>query len=172
MGLCAVWRIVLAERADLKPWLDQHIVPLLPGPPQLLFHSFLWQTHPDGKLKHMQVWLTAADGEAWAGGVARLLKRPDFYFDFLRDVQLAQLPDGEKRVLFGGDGTPYIGKDGMAACRLFHKFEDGVVATLEIGHRFGKAIDAAHAVKEFFKLFDNANPIDVVRRFQPPFGMA
>lgn len=105
----------------------------------------------------------------WSGHVKRLLETENFRFDHLRDVQLAPVPGGHVP-LFGGDGTPIYGPNGMVSVRLYRKQADGCGLILQPGCRY-KPLQATAAIKQFFASF-NLPPFEVIERFKAVWGQA
>jgi hypothetical protein len=163
----------LSTPFDLKAWLDQHVSPILGSERELELHSVI-QNRPSqaGRPSTVLAWLLVKTATEWAPALKRLLDRSGFYFDFVREAQLVQTPAGRPITIFGGDGMPFIGNNGMAMARLYHRASDDIELILEIGHRFPSAKDAAAAVKSFFALFDGVNPTDLLGKYSPPFGAA
>ena len=154
---------------DTKAWLDRHVIPLCTPDPPLTFHSELHRTSGNGAFEQVIVFLLAPTPEGWGPAVKRLLDAGGVYFDYLREVHVARLP--EKAVtLFGGDGTPFIGANGMATVRLFKRLEDGTTLLLEVGHQYKTAVEAAAAIRGFCELFTGISVVDLYTRFRPPFG--
>lgn len=164
---------------DKKKWLDTHCVPLLgTGEDKLSIYSALWNGDPPSEVL---VFLLAPEAHAssWGLHVKRLLD-DGWRFDFLREQALVKSDTGLIPI-FGGDGAPLFGKDGMASVRLFRRIVDerdevtgsrsGVSLILQVGAKFPSGIDAAAAVKGFFALFDQ-NALAVCQSFAAPFGAA
>ena len=157
---------------DLKPWLDRHLVPLLGTEPPLELHSILQDRPQSAKQPTaILVWALSKSPSGWAPAVKRLLEQSGFYFDFVRAAQIVPLAPGQTITLFGGDGMPFIGQNGMAMSRLYRRCDDGIDLIMEVGHRFSTAESAAAAVKAFFAQFDGTDPLELVARFRPAFGM-
>lgn len=145
-----------------KEWLDANVVPLLGG---LKIYSFLWNGTPPSEYL---VWLNAEDhSQSWGPEVKRLLDL-GFRFDFTRDVVAVEV-DGNKMTLFGGDGTPFVAKDGRVSVRLFRK-EENIGLILQVSC-LRHAAEAPTAIREFFALFDT-NPIEVCSQYASPWGQA
>ena len=158
---------------DLKAWLDKHVVPLLSGEPPLELHSVLQNSAPGAQAPDaVLVWALSKTGDAWAPALRRVLERPGFSFDFLRAPQAVQVSPDQRIVIFGGDGAPFIGKNGMAMARLYRGCDDGISLILEVGYRFPRSEDAAQAVRAFFALFDKVEPAELLARYRPLFGAA
>lgn len=159
---------------SMKPWLDEHVVPLLAAPdmklPPLSYHSEL-HSPPEG-FDLIVVYLLA-QADSWPQHVRRLLKDNDFCWDFMRELDKAVV-GGETRIIFGGDGSPFIGDNGMVSCRLFKKF-DGVEFVLEIGCETTNKLLAGEEVKKLYNLFDELdkmNVYEVAIEYTPKFGAA
>lgn len=168
---------------DMKKWLDENVVPLTTQQPQSKIYSFIWNGNPP---KEILVWLLAesepteekpfAPG-AWGALVHRLITQDGFRFDFLREQQMVQLEGGMVPV-FGGDGAPLFGKDGMASARLFKKNEEGICLLLQVGCKYPSTSElspgqhASAAVKGFFGLFGDEDPLTVCSKYGAVFGQA
>lgn len=113
----------------------------------------------------------------WPDLLRRLLDKDEFRFDYLREQQMVAIGDGLVPV-FGGDGAPLFSKDGMASARLFRKMEDGICLILQLGCKYPKTdeltpgMHASSAVKAFFKLFGDENPLTVCSKYGAVFGQA
>jgi hypothetical protein len=168
---------------DMKRWLDTNVVPLTQRSPQSRIYSFIWNGNPP---KEILVWLLAGDEpvddvpfnpHAWPELVKRLIVEDDFRFDYLREQQMVQLENGLVPV-FGGDGAPLISKEGMASARLFRKMDDGIALILQVGCQYppeGEMSAGQHAsaaVKTFFGLFEDENPLTVCSKYGALFGQA
>lgn len=161
---------------DQKGWLDDQIVPLLGDSDPLKIYSALWNGTPPTEV--LVFLLAPADPpSAWGIHVKRLLDN-GWRFDFLREQQMVKADEGVVPI-FGGDGAPLFGKDGMTSVRLFKRLTDrGDLAKpleraciVQVGCRFGSALVATQAIKDFFKLFD-LNPLEVCAAMAAPFGAA
>lgn len=168
---------------DMKKWLDTNVVPLTQQEPHSKIYSFIWNGNPP---KEILVWLIVESepteeapfaAGAWPELVRRLIKDNGFRFDFLREQQMVQLEDGLVPV-FGGDGAPLFGKEGMATSRLFLKGEDGISLILQVGCNYPAKDDlspgqhASAAVKGFFGLFGDEDPLTVCSKYGAVFGQA
>lgn len=157
---------------DLKRWLDGNVVPLLGGEPALELHSVLTNRSTDpGRPDVVLAWALSKTGTDWAPTLKRLLDGDGFSFDFTRAPQLVTVAPGKTLTLFGGDGMPFVGKNGMAMARLYRRCDDGVDLILEIGHRFEKGQAAIAAVRAFFEQFAE-DPTALLAKHSPPFGAA
>jgi hypothetical protein len=185
---------------EMKDWLDREVVPVLHNdlkiysfiwngdPPKEILVWLLAEPRPpalperpapetvDAAVEHIGDDMRNAladpppfDAALWPAAVKRLLDA-GFRFDFLREQQMVQL-DGRLVPIFGGDGAPLFGQDGMVSVRLFRKTEDGTALILQIGGRYPDGLGAAAAVKAFFGLFDRSAP-EVCASFSTPFGQA
>jgi hypothetical protein len=167
----------------MKKWLDTHVVPLTQQEPQSSIYSFIWNGTPP---KEILVWLVVEheptddkpfNPAAWPELVRRLVVDQDFKFDYLREQQMVQLENGLVPV-FGGDGAPLFGKEGMASARLFRKQDDGISLILQVGCKFpplegmSAGQHASAAVKAFFSLFGDENPLTVCSKYGAVFGQA
>jgi hypothetical protein len=161
---------------DSKTWLDRHVVPLLV--PSFHLHSLFFNGQPPANilvyLLANQDTLRGSEDRAapdqalsWAQYVKHLLEERSFRFDLLRDVQLVPL-GGAMVPIFGGDGAPFCGKNGMVSVRLYQAQDDGVGLILQIGAAF-KPLAAASAIKDFFGQFD-ASPFETIDRFKTVWG--
>src|SRR5258708_6611864 len=105
---------------NLKAWLDQHVVPFLAGEPPLELHALTenWPPGADAPAAVL-VWALSKTPESWAPAVRRVLELPGFSFDFLRAPHAVQVSPDQRITIFGGDGAPFIGKNGMAMARLY-----------------------------------------------------
>lgn len=185
---------------DKKQWLDTHVLPLLKAEPLLHLISAFWNGLPP---KDVLVFvglpaatldyhvgtaglrsivphyegpdITAFDPTWWPFAVKRLLEQHGFVFDYTREVQMVKDPDGGPHLipLFGGDGSPVFGKNGMASVRLFKQIKEPtkVNLILQVGGLYEDGIAAAAAVKSLFGLFED-NPVAVVQKYAAPFGQA
>lgn len=160
------------KNMDMKPWLDQHVVPLLKAPqeelPPLTVHSEIHSPPDDPDL--IVVYLFAQK-DTWPRHVKRLLLKEEFYWDFMREFQPAQI-NGESRVLFGGDGSPFLHDNGMVSARIFTRIE-GAGVILEVACDHSSKLFAQDDVKTLYRLFeeeDKLNFHDVMVKFTPPFG--
>src|SRR4051812_16157938 len=107
---------------DLKRWIDAHVVPLLNPEPPLEFHSVLVNQPPDASRPDaVLVWALSKTGAGWAPALKRLLETDGLSFDFTRAPQLVAVAPGKTTTLFGGDGMPFVGKNGMAMARLHRR---------------------------------------------------
>lgn len=157
-----------------KGWLDEHVVPLAQKHSLSFYAGPFWSGNPP---TDVLVFLLAQDDEAWPQAVHDLLKQDDFRFDHMRDVVAVQVePGAPPTTLFGGDGTPIYGTDGMASVRLIRKENDGTNLIVQVGRQYlpkseegGKK--AASAVKGLFALFED-DPFEVIRTFGAQFGQA
>ncbi len=155
---------------ELKAWLDSHVVPLLRPDPPLELHSVLVNqapraAQPDAVL----AWALSKAPEGWAPAAQRLLESAGFCFDFTREPQLVALAPGRTITIFGGDGMPFVGANGMAMVRLFRRVEDGVDLIIEVGHLFPDGKAAVAAVRAFFEQFGQ-DPAALLARYSPRFG--
>ena len=168
---------------DMKKWLDTNVVPLAQQQPQSQIYSFIWNGNPP---KEILVWLTVESepteekpfaAGAWPELVRRLIKDDDFRFDYLREQQMVQLEGGLVPV-FGGDGAPLFAKDGMSSSRLFKKMDDGICLILQVGCKYPPKDEmspgqhASSAVKGFFGLFGDEDPLTVCSKYGAVFGQA
>ena len=156
---------------DKKQWLDTHVVPLLElggETRSISLYSALWNGDPPTEVL---VYLLVHDDHAasW-GAIVKQLLDAGWRFDFLREQQLVKDETGLIPI-FGGDGAPLFGKDGMASVRLFRRGGDGIGQIVQVGAKFPSGTDAAIAVKAFFALFDQ-NALQVCASFAAPFGAA
>lgn len=159
---------------ELKPWLDQHVIPLLAGPPPAIFHAELHQGASPGGPTAIMVFLRAAEPSEWPALAKRLLES-GFAFDYLREHAVVRVGE-QLATVFGGDGTPFFNKEGMAMVRLFKKVDDRVLL-LDVGGKYENVNAAKDGVKAFFALFDQGgaaagamNALEVCRKFRPAFG--
>lgn len=154
----------------MKEWLDKNIVPLLsaPGLLPLQIHSEIHSPPEDFDL--VVVYLFAEKG-TWPAHVKRLLDQENIYWDFMREFQKAVV-HGEAKMLFGGDGSPFLHDNGMVSCRLFTKIGD-VGTIMEIGCDHKNKLLAQQDVKDLYKRFEDegVNFHDVMVNNTPPFGM-
>lgn len=111
---------------------------------------------------------TIAPSELWGAHVQRLLLS-GFRFDFLRE-QMFVKTDGGIVPIFGGDGAPIFGKNGMVSVRLWKKV-DGIQLIVQVGAHVPNGLDAAAAVKAFFSRFEE-DPMKVCATYAAPFGAA
>jgi len=179
---------------DMKKWLDGNVVPLTQREPKSKIYSFIWNGNPP---REILVWLLAGHPSAgddsegtsaseeekpfnpldWPNLVKRLLVEDDFRFDYLREQQMVKIETGMIPV-FGGDGAPLFGKDGMASSRLFKVMDDGIRLILQVGCKYpgesgmNPGQHASAAVKGFFGLFDDENPLTVCQKYAAVFGQA
>jgi hypothetical protein len=161
---------------EQKPWLDRNLIEagVLGEGGRLHLHSVLWNGAPP---KDVLVFLLAgaADGdkvvgdETWGSHIKRLLEL-GFRFDFLREAVAVKV-DNQLVPIFGGDGAPIFGKNGVASVRLIKKLEDGIYLIVQVGAQFKDGIDAAQAVKAFFGQFGE-NAIQICQTYAAPFGLA
>lgn len=100
--------------------------------------------------------------------VYNLLVVHGFKFDYFRDIAPVAV-DGKRVVLFGADGAPFINKDGTVLVRFFKKVDDKNVI-LDIAQRFPRALEAQATIKKVFARFDDMQPVEVLKKFQPVFG--
>lgn len=157
---------------ELKRWLDQYVVPHLAEAPPLELHSVLVNQPPGAaRPEAVLVWALSKTGAGWAPAVKRLLEKNGFSVDFTRAPTLVALAPGKTITLFGGDGMPFIGSNGMAMARLFRRGKDGVDLIFEVGHRFEKITDATAAVRQLFQQFSE-DPTALLARHTPSFGGA
>jgi len=164
----------------MKSWLDHNIVPLLRAPdliPPLSIHSEIHSSPPheggvvvpDDGLDMVCVYLLAPVG-SWTSHVIRLLKS-EFYWDYMRDLTKVEL-GVESRIVFGGDGSPFIHDNNMVSCRLFQKPAD-IAIILEIGCTHSNKLAAQDDVKDLYAKFKDDDGLDfqqVQERYTPPFG--
>lgn len=168
---------------EMKKWLDENVVPLTKRQPQSSIYSFIWNGNPP---KEILVWLLVENEPtdekpfspaAWPELVRRLLVDDGFRFDLLREQQMVQLENGLVPI-FGGDGAPLFGKEGMASSRLFRKTDDGISLILQVGCKYppsGEMTGGQHAsaaVKGFFSLFGDEDPLTVCSKYGAVFGQA
>jgi len=156
----------------VKQWLDEHIVPLLSAKgtklKPLTVHSEIHS--PPENFDLVCIYLMAEEG-SWGNHVRRLLKENNFFWDFMRDLNKVVIA-GESRIIFGGDGSPFLHDNGMVSCRLFKKINDAGVI-LEIGCPHTNKLHAQNDVKSLYKTFedeDKMNFHDVAVKYTPPFG--
>jgi len=155
---------------SLKPWLDTNVVPLLRPEPPLDLHSVLVDQAPGATRPHaVLVWTLSKTADGWAAAAQRLLESAGFCFDFTREPQLVVLAPGRTITIFGGDGMPFVGANGMAMVRLFRRVEDGVDLIIEVGHLFPDGKAAVAAVRAFFEQFGQ-DPAALLARYSPRFG--
>lgn len=167
----------------MKKWLDTNVVPLAEKQPTSRIYSFIWNGNPP---KEILVWLVVEreptddkpfNPAAWPELVRRLIVDDDYRFDYLREQQMVQLEGGLVPV-FGGDGAPLFGKEGMASARLFRKQDDGISLILQVGCQYPPSGSmpagqhASAAVKDFFSLFEGENPLTVCSKYGAVFGQA
>lgn len=161
---------------DMKVWLDKHVVPLLqdPGGPKrkktlpLSIHSEIHSPPEDFDLICVYLF---AQKDCWPFHVRRLLKDHEFYWDYMRDLNKIVV-GGETRVIFGGDGSPFLHDNGMVSCRLFKKI-DTIGFVLEIGCDHASKLLAQADVKELYNRFKEEDQLDFHQaqiKFTPPFG--
>jgi hypothetical protein len=151
---------------EQKTWLDAQVLPVLGSDDKLQIHSVLWNGSPPAEVL---VFLLAPSSPTWGTHLKRLLD-DGWRFDFLREAQVIKADAGLIHV-FGGDGAPLFGKNGMVSARLYKKLEDGIGLILQVGHQHESGVDAAQAVKTFFGQFDQ-NALQVCASFAAPFGQA
>lgn len=157
---------------DLKRWLDAHVLPLLRPDPPLALHSVLVNQPPGvSRPEAVLVWALSQTGPGWGPALRRLLETGGFSFDFTRAPQIVAVAPGKTITLFGGDGMPFIGKNGMAMARLHRQGEDGVDLIMEVGHQFPTGKAAVAAVRSFFEQF-GADPAHLMAKYAPRFGAA
>ena len=159
---------------SMKPWLDEYVVPLLAAPdtklPPLSIHS---EIHSPPKGFDLIVVYLLAQADSWPQHVRRLLKDHDFCWDFMRELNKAVV-EGEARIIFGGDGSPFIGDNGMVSCRVFKKL-GAVEFVLEVGCHKDNKLLAGEEVKKLYELFDeldSLNVYEVAVEYTPKFGAA
>ena len=179
---------------EMKKWLDKNVIePLTHQEPKSHIYSWVWNGTPP---KEILVWLLAGppekeadpssppssdpppfDPASWPKLIRRLLEEDGFRFDYLREQQMVEVA-GSLIPIFGGDGAPLFAKDGMASARLFRKGEDGISLILQVGCSFpatehlSPGLNAAAAVKAFFGLFGEENPLTVCAKYGAVFGQA
>lgn len=171
---------------SLKAFLDRHVVPLLAGPPAAELYSELHRGDPP---EEVCVWLRAKDPLTWPALARRLLETPGWSFDYLREHALVQV-NGQTCTIFGGDGSPFFNKAGMAMVRLYRKVEpeeepktkgkrtrggscaheNPIGLIVDVGGKYDNVKEASTAVKAFFGLFDKKNPLEVCSEHRPAFG--
>lgn len=108
-------------------------------------------------------------GELWCAHVKRLLE-VGFRFDYLREQVLVKTDTGVMPI-FGGDGAPIFGKNGMVSVRLWKRMGDGKQLILQVGNQCKTGLDAAQLVKGFFGAFEE-DPVRMVQKYAAPFGAA
>lgn len=160
---------------DVKAWLDANVIPVLgEGDERLRFYSVLWNGDPPKEILTFVLAGAETDGklignDSWGLHVKRLLEA-GWRFDFLREQAVVKM-EGGLVPIFGGDGAPIFGKNGMASVRLFKKMDDGIASILQVGAQFKDGIDAAAAVKGFFGLFGE-DAIKICHTYGAVFGAA
>ncbi|KKM01177.1 hypothetical protein LCGC14_1797060 [marine sediment metagenome] len=156
---------------DMKLWLDGNVVPLIASEekfPPLTIHSEIHSPPVDFDL--ICVYLHAEKG-SWPHHVRRLLTEHSFHWDYMRDLNKIVVGN-ETRIIFGGDGSPFLHDNGMVSCRLFKKLES-IGFILEVGCIHATTLLAqadVRALYDEFKEKDEMNLQDVAVKFKPPFG--
>lgn len=144
---------------EIKPFLDRHVVPLLGGQASIV--SFLWKE--DMVLVFLEV--PAAN---WPSYVKALLDGGKHTFDYLRGPEPAVV-GGQRLVLFGGDGAPFITNKGRVVCRLHHRPDGERDLVLEVATPLGRPGLGPDVVKAFFAQWEGEpSPLT---RFRPEWGL-
>ena len=151
---------------EMKPWLDENVVPFLAGPPALRIYHPFWNGMPPadvlvvlmagGESKDNCTRCHQPKGQPHKGAdcgdgctygetefdptawpAASKRLLADSGFRFdFTREQIAITHDGGIFNAFGGDGAPVFSPDGMASVRLFKKASDGIGLIVQVACQY------------------------------------